>query len=224
MLICVFDFVECIKDRKQGVFDLQDIDTLALRLGYQTLRRVSKVLRAIFLKKILSNTTSIFSPIHLVSVLNQEIEKAEKKESQEECLLTREEIVSIKMKCVEKIKTASDKNILEINKGFAFLLYRWKEWGSEVAVNEYIAEMLKTDDGLFNFLKGFVSESWSQSMDDMVAKKNKIIDKKAIGNFVKIDELDKRVENLDEPKNDEEKADLITLYKKQIKDRFQEDN
>jgi predicted KAP-like P-loop ATPase len=223
LLINVFDFTECIKDRKQGLFDLQDIDTLTLRLGYQTLRRVSKELRLNFLIKILHNTESIFSPIHLVSVLNQEIEKAEKKESQEECLLAKEEIDGIKKKCVEKIKTAADGNVLWKNKGFAFLLYRWKDWGSEVAVNEYIAEMLKTDDGLFNFLNGFVSESWSQSMDDMVAKKIKIIDKKAIVTFINIDELDKKVRNLDEAKLDEEKADLITLYKKPVKDRFQED-
>ncbi len=223
MLLSVFDFVEDVKDRKQGIIDLQDIDTLTIRLGYQTLKRISVEKRFNFLLKILESTKSVFSPIHFVSILDKEVDKHEKKESQEECLLTREEIDNIKNRCVEKIKNAAKRSTLVKNKGFAYLLYRWKEWESEADVKKYISEILKTDDGLFDFLNGFVSESMSQSLDDLVVKRTKRIDKKAIEIFTDIGRLDKQIESLNESNLDADKAELIKLYKKPIKDRFEED-
>lgn len=223
MLIAVFDYAENLKDRKRGLFDLQDVDSLVLRLGYKISKRILKEKRVDFILKILEETESIFSPIHFVSVLNQELEKMEKKESQEDPLLTKEEVEIIKKKCLEKIKNASRSNILQKNKAFIYILGRWKEWESEESVREYISEILKTDDGLFDFLNGFVSESLSQGAEDLVPRRIKRIDKKTIEHFIDIQELNKQVESIDESSLDNEKADLIKLFKKPEKDRFGED-
>jgi predicted KAP-like P-loop ATPase len=66
LLVAVFDYVEAIKDIKLGVFDLQDIDTLTLRLGYQTIKKMPREKRLEILNNILKMTNSIFSPIHLI--------------------------------------------------------------------------------------------------------------------------------------------------------------
>ena len=220
LLLSVFDFSEGVKDKRRGMFDLQDIDTQTMRLGYQTLKRIAKEKKVEFLTTILNSTKSVFSPIQLVSVLNQEVEKHEKKESQEESLLTKDEITGLNKIGGEKIKKAAVDGSLASNKNFAYLLYRWKEWGSEVAVKNYIAELLKTEDGLFALLNGFVSESMSQSMGDYVAKRIRKIDKKSIGNFTDISELDKRVNQLDESSLEKEKVDIIKLYKNSPESRF----
>lgn len=223
LLLSVFDFAEGVKDKRRGMFDLQDIDTQTMRLGYQTLKRVAKENRVEFLSKVLNSTQSVFSPIQLVSVLNQEVEKHEKKESQEEPLLTKDEISGLNKLCAEKIKKAVEDGSLAGNKNLAYLLYRWKEWESEEAVKSYVAALLKTDDGLLAFLNGFVSESMSQGMGDYVAKRIRKIDKKSIGAFTDIDELDKRVNQLDETVLDQDKADIIKLYKNPPKSRFDDD-
>jgi predicted KAP-like P-loop ATPase len=220
LLLSVFDFAEGVKDKRRGMFDLQDIDTQTMRLGYQTLKRTAKENRVAFLTKILNETKSIFSPIQLVSVLNQETEKQEKKQPQEESLLTKDEISGLNKLCGEKIKKAAENGSLAGNKNLAYLLYRWKEWESEEAVKNYIVELLKTDDGLFALLNGFVSESMSQGMGDYVAKRIRKIDKKSISNFTNTEELDKRVSQIDETKLDKEKADLVKLYKNPPKSRF----
>jgi len=222
LLVSVFDFAESIKDKRRGTFDLQDVDTQTMRLGYQTLKRVPKEKRVEFLTKILSSTKSIFSPIQIISVLNQEAEKQEKKESQEESLLTKDEIVGLNKFCAEKIRKASTNGILSNNKKLAYILYRWKEWESEKAVKNYVTELLKTNDGLFALLNGFISESMSQGMGDYVAKRIKRINKKSIGIFTDIDELDKQVDQLEESSFDKEKADIIQLYKNPPKDRFED--
>ena len=220
LLLSVFDFAEGVKDKRRGMFDLQDIDTQTMRLGYQTLKRIAKENRVAFLTKILNETKSIFSPIQLVSVLNQGTEKLEEKQSQEESLLTKDEISGLNKLCGEKIKKAAENGSLAGNKNLAYLLYRWKEWNSEEAVKNYIAELLKTNDGFFALLNGFVSESISQGMGDYVAKRIRKIDKKSIGNFTNTEELDKRVNQLDETKLDKEKADVVKLYKNPLKSRF----
>ncbi len=172
--------------------------------------------------KILNSTKSIFSPIQVVSVLNQEVEKQEKKESQEESLLTKDEIVSLNKLCAEKIKKASTDGVLSNNKKLAYILYRWKEWESDKVVKNFITGLLKTNDGLFALLKGFISESMSQGMGDHVAKTIRQINKKSIETFTDIGELDKRVDQLDEHSFDKEKADIIQLYKNPPKDRFED--
>ncbi len=222
LLVSVYDFAEGIKDKRRGMFDLQDIDTQTMRLGYQILKRIQKEKRVEFLTKIINSTKSVFSPIQIVSILNQEAEKQEKKESQEESLLTKADIAGLNKICAEKIKKVAQGGSLSGNKNLDYILYRWKEWESEEAVKSYVDKLLKTDSGLFDLLNGFVSESMSQGMGDYVAKRIRKIDKKSIGNFTDISVLDELVNKIDESSLKKEKADIIKLYKNPPKDRFED--
>lgn len=220
LLVSIFDFAEGVKDKRRGMFDLQDIDTQTMRLGYQTLKRVSKENRLNFFTKILQSTKSVFSPTQVVSILNQEAEKYEKKESQEESLFTKDDLGSLNKICAEKVKKAASDGILAKNKNLAYILYRWKEWESEDAVKSYVAELIKTDEGVMDLLNGFVSESMSQSMGDYVARRKVKIDKKSIATFVDISEFDKKVDQIDESKLTKEQTDIVKLYKNPPKDIF----
>lgn len=220
LLISVFDFTEGINDERKGMFDLMDVDRQTLRLGYQTLKLIEKSKRKEFLIKILNSTKSVFPPIQLISVLNQEFEKQEKKESQEEPLLNQDEIDELKIICIDKIKRAISNNTLNSTKNLSYVFYRWKEWGSKDAVKSYILELTQTTTGILILIKGFEWESMSQSISDLVPKRTKKINKKSLSEFIDITELDKKIQLIDEENLSKEDLELIKLYKNPPKDKF----
>jgi predicted KAP-like P-loop ATPase len=221
LLIGTFDFCEWVEDRKQGMLDVQAVDEQTWRLGYQTLKRVAKENRVAFLTKILNSTKSVFSPIQLINLLDHEIELQEKKESQDETLLTKQEMSGLKKICVDKIQTAANDGTLATNRNLNILLLIWKEWESVEAVKEYIAGLIKTPAGLLALLKGFEWESLSQTIGDRVAKRTKKMNKKSLAMFIDIDELNTKVQALAKEKLSQEDREIITLYNTPL-DRFDE--
>lgn len=212
LLIGIFDFCEDAKDRKQGMIDIQAVDEQTWRLGYQTLKRVPKENRVAFLTKILHSTKSVFSPIQLINALNHQIEEQETNESQDETLLTKEELIGLKKMCVEKIQAAVYDGTLITNRNLVFLLHAWREWESDEAVNEYVAELIKTTDGLLALLKGFGWEAFSHTDGDHVEKRTKKMNKKSLAIFVDINVLDKRIQALPQETLSQEDRQTIALY------------
>lgn len=219
LLIGVFDFMQDVKDIRLGMFDLQDVDTETMRLGYQTLKRVAKEKRVAFLTNILSSTNGIYAPIHLVTVLNQELEKQEKKESQDEPLVSQEDIGRINQVCINKLRAAAKDGTLATSKHLAHLLFAWKDWESEAPVKEYVSVIIKTTAGVVALLKGFEGEGFSQTIGDYVGRRTKKIDKEALAVFIDIGELDKRVREISKARLSPENKETLTLYLNPPKDR-----
>lgn len=213
LLVGVFDFAEASKDRRLDAFDLDSIEEQAWVLGYQVLKRIQKGKRAGFLTKVLNSAKGLFSPVKLVGVLNQEIERHSEGESPEKTLLTKEEVDCLNEACAGKIRKAAEDGSLSNTKNLALVLYGWKEWESEEAARTYVTELLETEEGLFSLLKGFVSEVHSRAMGDSVARTTERIDRNAIGEFVDLGELDKLLDALDRGRLTDEQAGIIELYR-----------
>lgn len=211
-LISLFDFSECIKDKKRGMLDLQDIDTQTRRLGYQTLRLIAPEQRQTFLTKILASTESVFAPVQLIDLLDHEIEEREKNESAEETLVSKKQVEELAHLCVGKIRAAAEKGTLAMNKGLGYLLYKWEQWESEKPVKDYVAALQLTTEGLLALLRGFESESMSQTIGDLVSKSTMRIDKKSLSNFTDIHELDKRIEAINVEALNQEDREIISIY------------
>ncbi len=92
------------------------------------------------------------------------------------------------------------------------MLLAWKEWESEESVKEYVAGVIKTQAGLLALLKGFEWESFSITIGDRVAKRNKKMNKESLAIFIDIAELDKRVQEVSKAKLSEENKAIIKLY------------
>lgn len=212
LLVGVFDFAEASEDRRLA-FDIGSVEGQAWTLGYQALKRIQKGKRAGFLTKVLNSTKGLFFPVKLVGVLNQEIERHSEEKLPEEPLFTKEEVDCLNEACAGKIRKAAEDGSLANTKNLALVLYGWKGWESEEATRTYVAELLKTEEGLFSLLKGFVSEVHSRAMGDSVARTTKRIDRNAIGEFADLGELDKLVDGLDRGSLTEEQVDVIELYR-----------
>ena len=213
LLVGVFDFAEASKDDRLGAFDVDSVEGRAWVLGYQTLKRIEKGEQVGFLKKVLDSTKGLFSSVKLVGVLNQEIEERSKGELPEETLLTKEEVDCLNEVCVMKIRKAAGDGSLANTKNLALVLYCWRGWESAEAVRAYAAELLKTEEGLFSLIGGFVSEAHSQAIGDSVPRITRTINRNALGEFADLDELDGLVCDLDERALSPKNAELLELYK-----------
>lgn len=196
MLVSIFNFTEDITDKRS--FNTDNIDFLTSSLAWQILKRIYEKERTEFLKKILNSTNnSVLTPIVLVRDLEMDL-KAKKS------LLSYNEIDDLKKLCVNKINKAAKNGSLVKNKNLSALLFSWKDWESEEVVKKYVNKIIKTDEGLFAILSGFVSESTNGI---------KTINRNSLVSIMDINELDKSVEQIDKTNLVKEKADIINLYK-----------
>lgn len=201
LLVSVFDFTEGIILAGLGIFDPHNVENQTRRLGSQVLKEVAKERRLEFFKRIIDSTKNIYRSTWLVKEMNEEIREYEEQKSLNEPLFSREEVSGLNGICAKKIKKAAKDGSLANNPKLAYVLARWKEWESEEAVKNYVAELLKTDDGLFRFLRAYFSVD------------RKIIHKELIEEFTDIAELDERVGRFDENSLDVDKAVIIRSYK-----------
>ena len=135
---------------------------------------------------------------YLLDSFNRKIDEYENELPSMPPLFSTENMDSLNKVYVGKVEAAAEDGSLAKNKRLHYVLSYWKRWGSKEAVKNYASELLKTDDGLLSFLKGFSD--------------GKKIHKDSIKEFIDLDELDKRVNQLDKASLHGKNALLIALY------------
>ena len=202
LLIVLFDFPENVIAVR--FFGFNNLDSQAVGLGLKISEIIPKEKRVESLTRILSSTKNIHRSTWLIDEMTNETVEYEEADEYGRTklpygnLFTREEISSLNKLCVEKIKKAAEKGSLESERRLDIMLSRWKKWGSEEAVREYVAKLLETNDGLFFLLRAYYHREK--------------IHKESIGEFVDIRKVDKKVKQLDVTSLEKEKAEIIELY------------
>lgn len=202
LLVVLFDFEENVIAIRSLGFD--NLDSQAVGLGLKVSKIIPKENRVESLTRILSSTKDIHRSTWLIDeITNETIEYEEANEYERTklpygTLFTREEVSGLNKICVEKIKKAAEDGSLENEKRLDVALSRWKEWGSEEPVKQYVAKLLETNDGLFSLLKAYSD--------------GEKIHKELIGKFVNIRKVDEKVRQLDVSRLEKEKAKIIELY------------
>ncbi len=212
LLVSIFDVAEDIYEENWIRIRLLDIQMQPIKFCYETLKQTEKPRKIEFVTTIINSTKKCFLPTLFVDRLNKQNNQ---EQAHEEIVLTKDEIDKLKTICVEKIKRDATEGALANSKTLSYILYCWEEWGLKEDVNKYIAKLLKTDEGLLSLLNGFVSANFDDSTTV------KFIDKKSIGHFVDIVEIDERVEQIDENLLGSESADIIRLYKSSPEDELE---
>ena len=65
-----------------------------------------------------------------------------------------------KLACDKIESWANDGRLLKHNH-LAFILDCWKKWGKQEQIDRFVSHTIKDDDGLIDFIKGFLSKSIS---------------------------------------------------------------
>ncbi|MBI4322937.1 MAG: hypothetical protein HY596_01530 [Candidatus Omnitrophica bacterium] len=97
---------------------------------------------------------------------------------------------------IEKIRKAANSGVLATHPRMAFILYRWREWASKEEPTGWVTNLVESKQGLLSFLAAFLQRSTSQSIGDYVARVNWRIKLKDLEDFISLDVLEKKVEQL----------------------------
>ena len=203
LLVVLFDLKEnVIAVRSLG---FNNLDSQTVGLGLKVSEIIPKEKRVESLTRILSSTKNIYRSTWLIDeITNETIEYEEADEYGRTklpygTLLTREEVSGLNRICVEKIKKAAENGSLENEMRLDIMLSRWKEWGSEKLVKQYVAKLLETDDGSVSLLKAY--------------RHGERIHRESIKEFIDIKKVDEKVKQLDVSCLSLEKAEIIELYR-----------
>lgn len=98
-------------------------------------------------------------------------------------------------------------------------LYRWKRWGDEAKVIDWLKLQTQSAEGCINLLKRFVSKSSSQSMGDYVVKITTYIKLENIENFLEIAPIQEKMRELDESNLDPEAQKALKAFQDALDNR-----
>ncbi|MBI3220808.1 MAG: hypothetical protein HYZ44_14935 [Bacteroidetes bacterium] len=212
----LIDIGDLFPEGDAGMFAF-DTPLRILRITHQLLRRIDNheerfnILKAAFDRA----ERSLYTIVHEVGVQDQEhgrYKLGDKPRPEEKLTLKAEYLDKLEKFACEKIQDWSGNGRLAKHKKLAGILYRWENWGSRSDIDNYIAELISTDDGLIDFVSAFLGKSMSHGMSDYVGKVYWRIDLKSIKHFLDPESIKERVRTIsrkggfDQLSNEKQKA------------------
>jgi predicted KAP-like P-loop ATPase len=204
-----------------------------LRICHQLSRRLdSHEKRFIVFKNAIEKANrSLFTVVHEVSVQGQQHGKDGSKKQippEDQLTVNADQLKELERLACNKIEAWANDGRLSEHKELAYLLYRWREWGDPTKVYAYVNDIIKTDDGLVNFITSFLYKVKSQGVGSYVGRIHWQIGIKNILEFADLKQIEPRIrdilsssgfDKLDEKKKLAIKTFIDTLDGK-IKDPF----
>ncbi len=197
VVVALFNISDDLPEEKVGMWDF-GIDMDLMRIIYQLLKReTDKIKNFEILKEAIPSSKGLFGPIRKVSL---ESSRKEKDKNSDEFIVPEDKIEELQALSVTKIKETSTDELLK-NKNLLYILYRWKEWDKEEKYKEFIKEVTDDNDKLILFIAKFVAESKSQSFGDYGVKVTKKFNYKNLCDFIDIDEVMAKLEEIKKQDN-----------------------
>jgi predicted KAP-like P-loop ATPase len=189
VIIAIFNAEDKIVAERRQMMTM-DSSTLAARIVYLLLERIQEKERR---KEILINAIQkcqrVYLPVDFVSLITPREEEGVQ-ERKEMLGFSPSDLSEIQKKCLNKIKLFIAEKKLSKAPVLGGILYRWREWENEEEVKKYVADLISTEEGLWDFLIGFTNEVLSTAGD------YKIISPKSVNDFADFDSIDKRIQDI----------------------------
>lgn len=173
-------------------------------LGFDNISRISRIgyfftkdLRdknkcyEIFRNAISATENSIHTIIDAIVFLGWEHGKGTKEtpKPEEERRIDEKQLKELEKLACQKIENLAKEGNLIKHRDLIRILHAWEAWFGEQTVKEYIKKLIKTEDGLIDFITKFPSEVRSQGMGDYGYRTENRINIKNVEHFVKLDEI-----------------------------------
>lgn len=206
-----------IDEDKSGAFDFDNVPIQVIRTVYFSLSKaVVKSKRAELLKRSIEKVNNIYYPTRFISTIEGESKKETGRGG--EPLLSELDIDGLKSQIIQRIEVMAESDKLIEEDNFIYLLFRWKEWGSEDKVRDYIGNLIKEKPGLLIFLRKSVNRVLSTAGDyDRISKKS-------INQLYPIEEVEKLVAQITNREindmTDEDKK-AVSLFRNPVKDDWE---
>ncbi len=139
------------------------------------------------------------------------------------CTLRDNEFEALKVEFVKRLDEMSvnSPNDLLSNQHLVSLLYRWKRWGNENIVTDWLKLQTQTVEGCITLLKNFVSKSSSHSLDSHIVKTATYIKLENIEDFLEISPIREKVKDLNADNLDPESREALEAFQNALEKREQ---
>jgi len=128
----------------------------------------------------------------LISFWKQHGKYGSTKKSDGDILLDEDHLETLQGIVLNKIKEAVKENRLLNAPFLPSILYRWKEWGNEDEVRDWVSKVVASDEKLPIFLSKFLQKTSSATITDRVAKIRWKLNPNWLKDFIDLDILEKR--------------------------------
>ena len=109
-----------------------------------------------FLQRIFLEAEALYTLAFHVHHLDQERNK--NPELEVACTIDSDHLNELKSLVAERLRSAARDDSLRRTPFFGFVLQRYADWASKAEVEEYVSKLIQSDDGLCDFLMGFLWE------------------------------------------------------------------
>ncbi|ACY54175.1 KAP family P-loop domain protein [Vibrio antiquarius] len=204
-------------DHESTGFTMFSSNTHAVRLVVWFLRRIDNLEER---GKLLLECFKASSGISIVEhILLGDENRREKSDADQ--ILRDEEFELLKVEFVRKLDEMSKNNSNELlsHEHLVSFLYRWKRWGDENKVTDWLKLQTNTVEGCITLLKGFVGKSSSQAMGDYVVKITTYIKLESIEDFLEIAPIEEKLRGIDESKFDSKEREALKAFQEALEKR-----
>jgi|Deesub1362A_J573_1020465.scaffolds.fasta_scaffold00027_176 predicted KAP-like P-loop ATPase len=150
-------------------------DMRLLRITYRLLRRLqTQEQRFDMLSKMYKEGKALFLIVREMTFLGIEHGKYTNKqpeEPEEKRTVSAEHLSQLETLVLQKIRDAAKENTLQKTPELGRVLYRFSDLGTEEEVKEYVSGLIKNDEGLCDYLAGFLWKSHSHTLGDRVERR-----------------------------------------------------
>ena len=152
----------------------------------------------IFKRAIEKSTNSLYTIVHEISLQKKPFGKYRSQEnlvSTDEPTVKLEQFEELKKLVYNKLQIWAKDGKLAKHKYLVYILLELKDWKLEGEVDKLVNDMIKSDEGLIDFITSFLSKTTSYSSLDSEEKINWQIDE-SIKNFVDLKEIEPRIRKI----------------------------
>ena len=211
-LTALFDISERLPEPEPaGRFN--DADWSIIRIAHALLKRESDARRVPTLERIIKDTVGLRAPMRFVGADTPSTERS----SQAEVLFPSTEAAILYGICVEKIRSAAAEGRLLSRHDLAYVLYRWRDWGSESDVRNWSRSVTATSpEGSLAFLRGFLHKGSSHTLGDHVSRTTYSMKYTELEHFVDVGAIEQELNKLPEAKLPESDRRVIEYFRKAV--------
>jgi hypothetical protein len=101
----------------------------------------------------------------------------------------------------------------------AYILYRWREWGSPEEPKKWVEKLVSSKDGLLCFLKGFVQEGSVSGAEDYAARVYRYMSLKSVEDFVAPEIVEEKVKQISLDQLPEGEKEAVRAFQRALKRR-----
>jgi len=192
------DVLIAAEDR-QGMYDFGNYMRV-LRITHQLLQRLpSQQERFEILRTVLSRATSVPMIVHQVAVLGQEHGKFGVKEParpEEERTVSGEHLAELEQIALQRIEEAANASSLSAIPDLAYVLFHWRAWAGDQPVRQFVEELIASNEGLADFLAGFLQQTYAHTFGDRVSRSKWVIHIPSVEELAGVGPLKERAERI----------------------------